>query len=460
MKRGSVGLVACVALVVGAAAVHCGSGDVLPPPSSACEPTCPSASSSVPSKPDASNPVKDAATEADAALSGPTPFPGTWEPLSGQPPGCEIMASATPGLSVPKFAWKACASARANCERFVVDWDGGDQSFFQFATSTFGAVYEDVAGVHLVYQRRSLRPAYGLAVSTLLHGPVERVYYDANASKQCSLSKYSSSPSGDALLITRDSSDFDTWAGVSSATDRGKYEFTLLTDMLGGRPYLQRMARGDGFLTLEQSGGAAIYATSFRLSDKKIVPSTGPGLTSERPIQVPGGYFAITTDSPFALGFMPMEGGYRTVVRPLAGSQVMWVDIDRTDANRIVWTEVNDTTEKVILYTSPFATTEAGIVRRAVAVLPTANGGVANAGIFATSATPSSVRLVRLSDGLGWDVPGEADTPMNEPLWVNTDSVWVFISRVLPGQPGYPDRGGLIRVGRSTLGAATIPSGL
>lgn len=457
MRRGSVGLVACVALIVGAAAIHCGSDEVVP---SSCEPTCASATSTTPPKADASVPLKDAAVEADAAVSGPIPFPGSWEPLPGQPPSCEIMASTTPGLSVPKFAWKACPKARANCERFVVDWDGGDQNFFQFATSTFGAVYEDVSGVHLVYQRGSLRPAYRLAVSTLLHGPVERVYYDANTATGCAISKFASSPLGDALLISQARAQFDTWAGVSSATDRGKYEFTLLTDMLGGRPYLQRMARGDGFLTLEQSGGAAIYATSFRLSDKTIVPSTGPGLTSERPIQVPGGYFAITTEAPFALGFMPIEGGYRTLVRPLAGSQVMWVDIDRTDSNRLVWTEVNDTTEQVILYTSPFATTEAGIVRRAVAVLPTANGGVANAGIFATPGTPSSVRLVRLSDGVGWDVPAEADTPMNEPLWVNTDSVWVFISRVLPGKPGYPDRGGLIRVGRSTLGAATIPSGL
>jgi hypothetical protein len=269
------------------------------------------------------------------------------------------------------------------------------------------------------------------------------------------------------MLVGQEQSSFQTWVGVSKS-GTSNYEFTLLTPQLGNTPLVQRMAAGTDLLTLEQtSAGGSIFASAFRLSDKQVVPSTQPSdIGSERPLPVPGGYVALVAQSPYYLAFMPIEGGYRPLVRALPGNQVTWVGVDVSDQSRLVWQETNLTTDQIILYTSPFANTEAGIVRKAVAVLPTSIGGVVNAGIFVNSggqssvATPKMTRMVRLSDGLGWDVPAEPDTPMVEPLWVNADSVWVFISRVLPGQPGYPDRGGLIRVGRSTLGAPSIPSGI
>ncbi len=350
----------------------------------------------------------------------------------------------------------------------MVDWDGGFQNYFQFATSDLGAVWEDSGGTHLSYSRGSLNPAYRVSVTTLLHGATELVIADNNAKGECSFLKDAASSSGHGALLTLDNGTrYDVWLGTSSATG-SSYDFTLVTSQLGTSPYIQRMAVGSSFLTLEQAtASGAVYSSAFRLSDKKIVPSTEPmDIGSERPLPVPGGYVALVAQSPYYLAFMPIEGGYRPLVRALPGNQVTWVGVDVSDQSRLVWQETNLTTDQIILYTSPFANTEAGIVRKAVAVLPSSIGGVVNAGIFVNSggqssvSTPKMTRMVRLSDGLGWDVPAEPDTPMVEPLWVNADSVWVFISRVLPGQPGYPDRGGLIRVGRSTLGAPSIPSGI
>lgn len=85
---------------------------------------------------------------------------------------------------------------------------------------------------------------------------------------------------------------------------------------------------------------------------------------------------------------------------------------------------------------------------------------VVNASIVVLSQDNGSVRAVRLSDGLGWNVPGEAGLPMLDGLWVNSELVWARVSPIPVGSPGFPTSGGVIRVKRSTLGPPTIPNGL
>jgi hypothetical protein len=212
-------------------------------------------------------------------------------------------------------------------------------------------------------------------------------------------------------------------------------------------------------MAIEQTGGLPIYASGFRFSDKTLFTSTPQNnLESGTPVPVPGGYFAVVVgSSPYTGAFMPIEGGYRTVIRPLPGADVQYIWVDRKNANALVWVEKSGNGD-VLLYTSPFTTTEAGLQRRAVARLPLNVAGEVNAGIFTQYVSETAVRLVRLSDGKAWDIEGESD-PLIAPIWVNDDFVWVVISGVPKGAPGYPVTGGVVKLPRPTS-APTIPSGL
>lgn len=79
----------------------------------------------------------------------------------------------------------------------------------------------------------------------------------------------------------------------------------------------------------------------------------------------------------------------------------------------LVWVESDVFTfRNAVLYTSPFATTASGISARKVATVPEkyVTGGasmVANAGMAVTKMDYDSVKLTRLSDGMGWTIKSE-----------------------------------------------------
>ncbi len=119
---------------------------------------------------------------------------------------------------------------------------------------------------------------------------------------------------------------------------------------------------------------------------------------------MPGGYLAILGDVPPRLGFVPDGGVARTIVRAPEGRYVTFYSVDRKNGNSISWYEKDQETGELTLYSSPFATDEAGIVRRPVAKLARLAFGVANAGYFAYTVRENAMRVLRLSDGLGWDL--------------------------------------------------------
>ena len=97
-------------------------------------------------------------------------------------------------------------------------------------------------------------------------------------------------------------------------------------------------------------------------------------------------------------------------------------------------------------------TSPSGLVRRPVAKLANFQGlAVVNAGTLITELGPEALRMIRLSDGLGWNVAQEPGRPMLDGLWVNSSYVWAYVANRLPGQPGYPVRGGAVRVERASL---------
>jgi hypothetical protein len=386
---------------------------------------------------------------------------GELVPVPGLPVECDVRVAKDPAASVARFPWRACPSGRSGCESFRVDWSPYlDMGVFRLAP--IRSAFEDASGVHLTYERWSVERREAAAVVRLLHGDAEFVV--AGNYQKCYPAKVHASEDGVAAVIGRDngrdaSPVYDTWATWGTALPNPSLETHYLTDLLGGRILIQGIWRGDGFLAFEQTGGSSIFASGFRFSDKTLFTSTPQNnLESGTPVPVPGGYFAVVVgSSPYTGAFMPIEGGYRTVIRPMPGADVQYIWVDRKNANALVWVEKSGNGD-VLLYTAPFTTTEAGLQRRAVARLPRNVAGEVNAGVFTQYISETTVRVVRLSDGKAWDIAGESD-PLIAPIWVNDDFVWVVISGVPKGAPGYPINGGLVKLPRPTS-APTIPSGL
>jgi len=319
-------------------------------------------------------------------------------------------------------------------------------------------VFEDAAGVHLTY-RRFFSPTanYDQVVTQLLHGDAEASWFSAPG---CVLHA-DASVHGVALAIphTAVQRQFLGWSSLARPLEVETVEATLTSSL----NISQGVARGADFLTLESTNfGGPIVASAFRFTDRQFARSTPANdLDAERPLPATGGYVSIIPSDPPSLGFMPLEGGYRTLVRPAPAYFVNDLRLDRANGDALVWTEAEFADDyRRILWTSPFANTEAGVVRRRIARFDVdyyvANAGVA-VGILRET---RNARIVRLSDGMGWDVQSEPGLGFLWPIWVNDDSVWMVISKPDPRTPNLSSFSGALRIRRSTLGPATVPNGL
>jgi len=413
-------------------------------------------------------PPKDGGMDTGSSRDGApvtveVPYPGEWNKLEGIAADCALRMAADPAKSFSPFSWKPCASGRVGCETFLPDWSPSTR--FSFAQSHLGGAFEDARGVHLAFFRSDSGP-HRLSMVYQLHGEAELALYGHDKSdNSCTPLKISSTPFGLGAIVMHGfkqspSEVYALWAPTTAPT---ALSVENITTKLGSRYLVQGMLRGDDGLALEQTaGGLAIHVGLFRISDRAVVPGVQEyGTEGFRPIPAPGGYFTSLQTNPPVLAFMPKEGGpHRVVVRPMPGHRVLAVDLDRKNGNALAWTEYEEATERTTLYTSPFATSEAGIVRRIVARLPSPYAGVFNAGVYLTRGSYAAFRLVRISDGLGWDIPSEPEFAALDGLWVNDDFAWQWASSVREGSPGFPVQGAIVRVARAGLGAPTVPSGL
>ena len=238
--------------------------------------------------------------------------------------------------------------------------------------------------------------------------------------------------------------------------ERRRFAVEEITDQLEGAPLIQGLVHGDGFIGIEHTAGGAIFPAAFRLSDRRVYPAQKPLKNGGEHVVVPGGYLALVDSN---VMYVPIEGGARTLIRPTPGNEIVFFTVDVTAGHAIVWIETDPAQTNTIVYTSPLATTEATVAKRAVAKLPVLTAGVVNLGVLAAPISFSRVRLVRMSDGMGWDVDGETDAPFMFNIWVNNDFVWLGASKVAVGSPGFPSFGGMVRIPRPTT-PPTIPNGL
>ncbi len=406
---------------------------------------------------DASADVRKDAPGVDAApWTGEVPIPGEWLAIPGLPDSCGARIAKDARASASRLPWTPCASGRSGCEMFLADWGVDNQ--FRFRPAFLNEAFEDAAGVHLTYRRSfSSTAPYSQVVTQLLHGEAEASWFSAPG---CPLHA-NASVHGVALAIPHTSvkRQFLGWSSLARPLGLETAEATLTPKL----DLSQAVARGADFLTLESTNfGGPIISSAWRFGSRDFARATPTNdLLTEHPLPVPGGYFSLVYDAPPFAAFMPLEGGYRSVVRPALGYSVDGLQLDRANGDALVWSEVDDTIEQQhVIWTAPFATSEGSLVRRRVARLTYGYTFVANAGTAVFVRGLNSARIVRLSDGMGWDFQGEPGVNFFYPIWVNDDSVWVLVSKPDPVATTVPIFSGAIRIKRSTLGPPTVPSGL
>ncbi len=392
------------------------------------------------------------------AWDGSVPFSGVWDPIPGLPASFAARLARDPATSIPPLPWRACSSGRAGCQIFTQDWSFSYTFAFRpFPTTPF---FEDANGVHIAYLRGiRAEPERSFAVVQKLHGDAELAIY-TDSGGNGTIAEASGHADGVYVLIGKKLALYETFIGKASPGDASAFPVDRATLLLGRNNLIQGSAAGRGFLALEQTSlGLGIFTSAYQAPDASLAQVTpNDSLQTERPVTVTGGYLALVATEPYYVAFMPLAGGYRPLVQPLPGNRIVWVGVDRANQDAIYWVEKGASRT---LWGSSFADVSAGIVRRQIAVVPESSyRPVVNGGIAVFARDNDSLRAVRTSDGLGWNVTGEAGTPMLYGLWANDDSIWAGVSNIPFGSPGFPTLGGMLRVPCATLGPPTVPSGL
>jgi hypothetical protein len=390
-------------------------------------------------------------------------FPGEWLKVPGVPSNCELYYAKDPSIAAPPFPWKACVSGRPDCKYFIGPWTFPTDRYF--AVHPHLAMFEDQRGVHVSYLRHTFQRdgsrGQSISVGQLVDGSGEFALRGDVTVPSCTPTQFHAGPSGysasvfQAFDLDASSPTVRMLVTADRATPQAFKVFML--DGIVGPGVVQGVVAANGYSILNQFAGGTPSSPVVRHSDGIYLPNGNPPVGAENPAPVPGGYVAILTDPPARLGFVPDGGVVKTLVRAPAGFRVNYVSVDRKNGFALTWYETNDTTNEVTLYTSPFATEEGGIVKRAVAKIAAPVFGVANAGYFAYQVRDKAVRVLRLSDGLGWDIDAEPGVPLMAALFVNDDYVWNLVS--VGREEGARLEGGLIRMRRPTT-PPTIPSGL
>ncbi len=216
--------------------------------------------------------------------------------------------------------------------------------------------------------------------------------------------------------------------------------------------FISTTPMANGVLVEQSAFGSRNHAARYDLGAKAYY---GPGLISEQPKKLGEGFVALLATSPPSIGYVPPAGGYQVLRRPAPGHGFLTLTVDHGTSD-IVWAE-DDGNENMTIWTSPPATTEAGMQPRRVAKVAFVSQIVARNGVAAIKVNDKLARLIRLSDGMGWDLPPDEGLEFSNPMWMTDEAVWFLASRRYSG--GFPFNSG-IRYARSALGPPTVPSGL
>lgn len=379
-------------------------------------------------------------------------IPGDWVETGTLKASCGLRTLRNPETIVP-FPWRPCPDSGPGCQTFTADWEERGTTR-AFEPAYIDPVFEDENGVVRVSYTRDMKfnDPFGYQVVQSMDGPAEVALSQARAG--CGLHAQASKYGLSAVLV--DSVEPQGYVAWGPRT-AGASLTTVATNVSPSLYVYQGVATGDGFLALEATNfGGPIVGAAYKFTEGAFVgPTAGHTMASEGVRPVAGGFVGVFDTKPWAVGFSPLTGGLQILARPSPGQLMSSLSVDRKQ-NALVWTE-RTSDEVHTVWTSPMATTEATMQPRKVARAQYTSLPVANAGMFLTTVGERLARLVRLSDGMGWDIPPVGDLLYLQGLWVNDDAIWILASKVYSG--GSPANSA-VRITRASLGPPTVAPGL
>jgi hypothetical protein len=387
--------------------------------------------------------------------------------------------SDTPDLSAPHMAWKECA-APDSCRFVTENWRTTKLTrkviFTRDAEHIFAA-----AGKLFFHYSRMLDDGVGASVEVVEELGKQTVFaaYVPNDPVEACAATITASPNGVGFFAFSSTigneQQVDFWAGWSSLATPPSLSTRPISSAetgVGATTVPGSLSFGPNALHMEAAGLSLTRVFTLNTATKALsyAATNPPVMGTELPRWTPTGVMVIGDQAPYSLRFMPVGGGNTVVVAPSAGYNVTFAGLDRARGNALVWLETQEGAvdrKNLTLYTAPYAESAGAVTKRKVAMLPDPNqsqgvfftGFVANADMVLTVTSGTNARLVRLSDGMGWNIaPQGPVTAFTTALYVDDDSVYLGFTD--DPNKNRINQKGVIRIPRASLGEPTIPSGL
>jgi len=311
-----------------------------------------------------------------------------------------------------------------------------------------------VLGVHLTYSRHNGADGKGQTLVTeLLGSKIERAF-DAPFPRCGPILQ--ASATGWAASILDEESDgsnrksFLLW----DRNDSGAASNILQLDggLAGAEGLVQGVHRSGSLIALETTTFSAdVRTTLFDITARTGRPPVQP--RGDLPTVFGDGYFYRGTSPTTAISYIPNDGGPAvTSVHGTASSQIVSYAVDIAERT-LVWIEVEGAAPtEVSLWVAPIDG-DSALKRRVGSYAMPFGDIIAHAGYSTFALESGDGVLVRLRDGASARLPAEPDHTLVRPIWTNSTSSWFVASDILPGQPGYPVMGAVIRMAHPELKA-------
>jgi hypothetical protein len=147
------------------------------------------------------------------------------------------------------------------------------------------------------------------------------------------------------------------------------------------------------------------------------------------------------------------------------GRFIQFFGVDRTNSDTLVWVDGIPGDEVLTdrkLWSAPYPPSGGAIVPKPVARVADTGGNeiAVNAGAALLLDGEGDARLVRLSDGRGWQIPKNPHFRYIQTLWVDERYVWLHATTAVMSKTPQWYGNALVRFERAALGEPTIPSGI
>lgn len=376
-----------------------------------------------PDEPSSSVLVTSEAVASSRVEGDPPVDAARWRPIVGLPRHCRARQASRPAEAVVDWRPRPCASHRDGCLHFAADW-GPVGAPFRFAPAPLEPMYADARGVLVSYLRREGDRT--LSIVHRLDGPAEAAW--SSASDGC-LVVGAASVHGVAARAILAGSSAPHFVGAAAHGDPVALTPASLSAAL---PLSLSLLRGRDVLALDAMNvGGDVRATAYSLVTRRFVDTTDAPI--ERALPVDDGFVG---RDPERVVHVDLDGTRRALAEGVA------FGLDRARDDALVVLAPDARTWLV----APRVDRGWAPARRVAVSSDVVASFVANAGHASFVASPHAVHVVDLVQGREVVVEGEPDLAFVEPLFVDAKHVWVAVSDVLPGQPGFPALGGIVRV--------------